>query len=202
MKSLKAIAVCLATLGTILPHQSLFAGPPASKGKIHDANATGDSNLAASLTQRTRKADVKLDEKGRLQGRLLNAQGVGLDGALVTISRGNREVARVVTDSNGTFSVPNLRGGLYMVRSVQSTQLFRVWPAKVAPPVATPTAVMVSKKPVVRGQIGVMDPMTAIMLGASIAAVTLSAMNLAENNDIEDQLERVNARVNLIPTSP
>ena len=193
LKRVKTTALLLACTGILLPDSTVIAGPPASKAK----SPTRTLKPAAPRT-----LDVALTKDGVLKGQVLNSQGVGLDGAVVSIYKGSRRVAQAVTDARGQYSVRNLRPGLYSIRTPQSTSLVRVWPLKAAPPIASKSAIVIARQPVVRGQIGMLDPMTAVVIGASIATVTLSAINLSKNSDIEDDVRRLEAKVDRLPTSP
>jgi hypothetical protein len=51
-----------------------------------------------------------------IQGRVLDAQGEPVSGSAVTVSRSRGEAqAKVITAADGSFSIPNLEPGIFMV---------------------------------------------------------------------------------------
>ncbi len=173
---LRKAAVSVACVGFVFPHMDVLAAGPKQADRPVRANQ-------ASVVH-----DVALNAGGTLVGRVVDANGQGLEGALVILRQGDREVARTVTDAEGRFVVKNLRGGLYAVTAGQSQSLYRVWTPEVAPPAAADQAVLVSAGAVVRGQFGGLDVITVGTLGASITAATLAIINNDDIDDLEDQL--------------
>jgi len=177
LRSLRIAALSLACVGMILPHpETLAAGPK-------------KATIVPAVT------DVALTANGTVAGQLLNAEGVVLDGAVVSIRKGGKEVARTVTNKNGVFAVKSLKSGQYQVVAGKTQGTFRFWSAKTAPPAASKIVKLVQGKGAVRAQFGGLDIVTLTTLGAAITGVTLAAVNLSKLNDIED-------RVDKIPTSP
>ena len=173
-----AVAAGLACLGMVVPQTALQAAGPQQAKKV--------VKPAAAVT------DVAMQADGTVQGQVLNAQGAHLDGAVVSIRQGNEEVARTLTDAQGRFTVRNLRGGVYHVVAGRGAKVFRFWAPKTAPPSAQAQAVIVSGAEIVRGQgMYALDVVTLTTLGASIAAVTVAAVNNNDINDIQDELALV-----------
>jgi len=171
MSLLKTSAVVLACWGVLLP-QSLIAAAP--------------QNSAAPMVH-----DVKLADAGTLHGFVVDAQGVGVDGAAVSIQAANGEVAQSVTDANGHYVAHNLRGGVYQIVAGQGTQFVRAWAPGTAPPAAREQALLVSGSEVVRGQFGgdsVSRGVTGATLGISIASLVIGIITLSKVNDNEDMV--------------
>ncbi|QDU36053.1 hypothetical protein Mal4_03360 [Maioricimonas rarisocia] len=122
-------------------------------------------------------ADVSLEEDGRLLGRVVDASGRPLDGAVVTIAQKDVVLGRMVTNAKGEFAARGLSSGVYEIHTAQASASYRVWPSAVAPPSAQPLVQLMSGTgPVVRGQLGYIDPYSVIDLGLGVTAVTLSAV--------------------------
>lgn len=175
VKILKAAAVSMACLGFIIPNGQVFAAGTAKVAK---------KNVKAP-------ADVALQEGGVLTGLVINQQQKPIDGAVVSIRQGNREVAKTVTNKQGKFKVANLKGGVYEVASANGTGLYRAWAAKTAPPKARNNALVVSGAQVVRGQFGGLDIITLTVLGASITGAVLGGINTSKINDLEDAVDQI-----------
>ena len=129
----KTQLIAILCAGLILP-QTVLAMPPLLPG-------------AASPI-----GDVALGPGGTLAGQVVDAQGIGIPGAAVSLFQRDAEVARTVTDQGGYFQVAGLRGGSYQVVSADGSAVFRLWNAGMAPPAARPGALVVSGAPALRGQ--------------------------------------------------
>lgn len=95
--------------------------------------------------------DVALRADGVLVGQIINDQGQPLAETPLSIIQQGKEIARVSTDHQGTFSVPDLRGGVYQVATVEQQGVYRLWAPHTAPPAAQQSLILVSGN-VVRGQ--------------------------------------------------
>jgi len=174
LRLLKQAAVGLACLGVVVPQSQLMAATP--KEQVQNATVISDVKLAAN---------------GTLSGHVIDAQGVGTEGALVSIRVADREVAQTATDAGGRYVVRNLRGGVYQIVSGQSTQFVRAWAPGTAPPAAHEQALLVSGGQVVRGQFGgdsVSRGVTGATLGISIASLVIGIITLSKVNDNEDMV--------------
>ena len=123
----------------------------------------------------TRTVDVSLT-KGSLTGRVLNAEGQPIDGATVRIHRGDRELARTTADSEGRFILPEIKPGVYLLRTDSTTQSIRVWDAASAPRSAESQATLIDGE-TIRGQFGPKPPTSSV--GAAVAPVGFTAMSAA-----------------------
>src|SRR3990172_2879606 len=85
----------------------------AQQAAVEAASPKKETKQATKTAQIAKVVDVTLASGGVVTGQVVNAQGLGLDGAVVSIRQGNREVAQVVTDKNGNFTAENMRGGVY-----------------------------------------------------------------------------------------
>lgn len=110
--------------------------------------------LADSPTpvNRVEVKNISLGPSGTLTGKVVDANGVGIEGAMVVVHLGNNIVAKTVTDAAGSYTVTNLRGGTYQITAGQTTGLFRLWTENTAPPSSFEQALIVSNPQVVRGQ--------------------------------------------------
>ena len=84
---------------------------------------------------------------------------------------------------------------MYQVQTPQSQTTYRLWQADVAPAHAMKTVVVNGASPVVRGQIGFVDPATMAALGLGIAGVALAGVAVHKLDNLEDDVDK-------IPTSP
>ena len=169
--------------------------------------------------------DAVLDSNGSITCQLLDRDGRPVANELVQVRQGRKLIARAKTDRSGNFRLVGFKGGLYRVQSNDTQRLYRFWTARTAPPAAKSNTVIVKRasvtkslktqpvtqtqtpvapqEPVVRGQMGVnplglsgmVDGVSLVTLGSSIAAVALTAVTLNDINDVEDKVDR-------IPVSP
>lgn len=141
-------------------------------------------------------SDVVLQEKGVLLGRIVDAQGVAVANAPVSLQSRGKEVARVVSDDSGRFQAEGLQGGVYQVASNGHQGNYRLWAPRTAPPTAAAGMSIVSQPvDVVRGQYGAgpSNPFSAagqwiaehpiITAGAVAAAI---AIPIALDDDDDD----------------
>lgn len=174
IRLLKGAAVCLATLGIVLPQAAMAENTPVRP--------------AAKVQQGTSVPDITLTTGGTLSGRVVDHTGKILEGAQVTIRQDKKEIGTTVTNKDGIYSFTNLKGGVYQVSSGNTNGIFRVWAEKSAPPSAKEHALLVMGENGARGQFGGVDPTLVLLTGGVIAAVVLSAITLQ--------------KVNKLPTSP
>jgi hypothetical protein len=176
---LQRAAVGLACLGMMVPNAGALAAGPGQT-----ANAGQTAKTPAFV-------DVALSGGGTLTGRVINAEGLPVDGAAVSIHQGDQEIARTVSDRNGLYAVRGLRGGNYYIKGGQGLGLFRLWAENTAPPAAKPQAVVVSDAEIARGQFGGLDLVTVTLLGTSIAGVTLGAIAVHKLKNLEDDVDEL-----------
>lgn len=130
-------AVWLAILGFCLPAVPAYS-----------------EDIAVPVRMGTVIADVALAPGGVLVGHVVDAQGNPTSATLVTILRGNREVARTTTDANGSYTIQGLQGGIYHVIAGQGVQMCRLWVDRTAPPSARHGLLVVSNPTAVLAQWG------------------------------------------------
>ena len=172
-KMLQKVAMGLACLGMVIPCPEVMAATPQAK-------------------QANPAVDVALAEGGLATGVVLNAEGVVVEGAVVSLEQNGKAVAQVVTDENGRFAVTGLRAGGYVLKTGNQQGLFRFWAPETAPPSAHKAmAIVTGTKNVVRGQFGGLDIITLTTLGAAITGVTLAGVNLSKLNDLEDDVAKI-----------
>lgn len=186
LKILKAAAVSLACFGVLVPRAEALASV---------------SKTSAEKTVKA-PADLQLGKGGTLTGIVIDLQQKPIDGAVVSVRQGSKEVARTITDRKGHFQVKNLRGGVYEIVSAKGTGLYRAWAEKTAPPQARKSALVVSGAEVVRGQFGGLDIITLTTLGSALAAAILAGINHSDINDLEEQIEELQREIDRIPKSP
>ncbi len=95
--------------------------------------------------------DVALHDGGTLLGQIVDAQGVAVAMAPVSLQKGGKEVARTQSDRSGKFTVSGLQGGVYQIASADQQGVYRLWASQTAPPAAQRGLMLVSSD-VVRGQ--------------------------------------------------
>ena len=97
-------------------------------------------------------SDIRLAGGGLLEGRLVDSQAQPVERASVAILHDGLEVARAQTDTNGSFQVGGLRGGVHQIAGPSGTATCRLWQQGMAPPSARDSAVIITRGPLVRGQ--------------------------------------------------
>lgn len=113
---------------------------------------TPGSRAADPIAGRPAVRDVALTSDGSLHGSLLLADGRPQVNAKVILRRGADIQATAVTQADGSFTMKQVRPGVYEIASTQSSQAYRVWAARAAPPAAQPKALLVEDKMIARGQ--------------------------------------------------
>lgn len=170
LRYLKGAAVAVASLGLLLPSADLMAAAPQKKV------------VKAPAKKMAPVVDVALSTGGTFTGQVVDAQGLGLAGATVSIRKGDREVARTTADKHGKFAVKNLRGGLYHVVAGQGEASYRLWAPNTAPPSARTKTLIVSGNSKIRGQWGGLDAVDYVALGLGTAGTVLGAIALEKAN--------------------
>lgn len=157
---------------------------------ILGGSAMADAPKAGQKSNAVAVSDVALGQGGTLVGQLVDKQGRAVEGAVVSVKFGNREIAKTVTNGKGLYRVKGLRGGVHQVVAGRQAQVFRFWSAQTAPPSAKAGAMTVlGDQGVVRGQLldgGISGTVTA---GAAITAAILSGVSASNSSDAEDNSE-------------
>lgn len=96
--------------------------------------------------------DVALDSTGVLRGTLTNSAGQPQKATELTVWQSGEVLKTVKSQDDGKFVIRDLRPGLYEINTARSLGLYRVWPARSAPPAAQPAALIVEGDTVIRAQ--------------------------------------------------
>jgi hypothetical protein len=104
------------------------------------------------VAQRSAAAlDVALDADGALRGTVVDGSGNPLALQTVQLFQDQQMLNRVVTNANGRFALPSMRGGVYTLSCGNHVGLYRLWAPNTAPPRAESALVLFGSQ-VVRGQ--------------------------------------------------
>ena len=141
LKYIRTVMLSAGCMGMVLPTSVAGAADPLPSGRA-----------AVSTPSRVAVTDLALGKNGTMQGLVVDAQGVPLQGEPIVVQQAGREVARVASDQRGYFQVTGLRGGVYQVFTAQGGGAFRLWAPGTAPPAAKAGVIIVSGGNVVRGQ--------------------------------------------------
>ena len=182
IRFVKGMAVSLAAFGMMVPQTRLLADTPAAKAPVSKASKPAKIN---------RVPDLVLTANGTMTGRVCDSSGKVIEGAKVVLKQNNKEIARTVTNNEGTYSFKNLKSGVYQVGSGNTDGVFRVWTEKTAPPSAKEHALLVMGDNGARGQFGAVDPTLVLLTAGVIAAVVLSAIAVSEINDLQDSVDKI-----------
>ncbi|MCA9040248.1 MAG: carboxypeptidase regulatory-like domain-containing protein [Planctomycetaceae bacterium] len=183
---LKEAALSLACLGILIPQPGLLAATP--KQEIQNAPRVNGTTVV----------DVVLSKGGTVIGKVVDHQGNIVEGAAVTITQGDKEVVKTVSNSKGLFGARNMTTGTYKITAGQGSREFRLWSADAAPPKALSKAVLVSDYKIVRGQpvMGGIDIITGLLLAGVATGTTFAIINNNDINDLEDKLDSQNQQLN------
>ena len=127
--------------------------------------------------------DVALSSTGELKGSVINADYKAQSGKEVIIKKGEKEIARTVTNAKGEFAVSDLDQGIYVVSSEKGLAQVRVWDAVTAPPVAEKSVQLQTNAHVVRAQNGTLTFVEIVVVTASFTALGLSIYAIEEVHD-------------------
>lgn len=124
------IIACAAGVSMIVPVMPVSAAPQVTR-------------------QVSRGTDIVL-VKGELNGKLLNANGKPIDGAVVSVSRNGKTVAKTATLTDGSYTVKGLSSGTHTVSMADGQFPVRLWSEQAAP--ANSHSQFVVAETAVRGQ--------------------------------------------------
>jgi len=182
MKLIKGIAVSLACWGVVFPQAGAMAANPQHTPVVDTVKAPA-------------AVDVALGPGGTFSGQVVNAQGIGIDGAVVSVRQLDKVVAQTVSDREGRFTLTNLRGGTYEVVAGHGQQVSRFWAPETAPPAARSSLVLVSDEQVTRGQFfdgfGGSPLLTLGVGGLAVGSLVLGIINHNKLDHIHDDIERL-----------
>jgi hypothetical protein len=174
----RSAIVSLSSLGLLIPQATFAAGPGnAPLPKPAAAPAAGPASMVI---------DVALGEGGVFRGQVVDQQGAPLAGAPVSLWRQQQQVGASMTDSNGSFEIAGLSGGMYRVEAANSQANYRLWAPRTAPQSAHPSAMVVAGGDTMRGQFGgtgLTWPRALILAGLVGAAIALPIALSGGDND-------------------
>lgn len=116
----------------------------------------------AAATPGVAPRDIALHQGGVLVGQIVDAKGVSIAKAQVSLFSAGKEVARTQSDSTGNFAVKGLKGGVYQVASENNQGVYRLWSAQTAPPSAQRGMMLVSDTDIALGQGGQAGPFRGV----------------------------------------
>lgn len=130
--------------------------------------------------------DVVLGARGTLSGELRDRQGRIRPRIPVVLWKGENVVQRVRTDTKGRFQFAGLRVGVYRVIAPDASVGCRAWTAKIAPPAARQSLLLVADDVSARGQQPLKERFVAnpFVMGTVIAAAI--AIPIAIHNSGDD----------------
>ena len=164
MRIARPVLAVLASVAFLLP-RALSGGEPAAPQR---GGATTGLDLAIR--------DVALQREGGLEGQVLDPQGTPVGNAVVAASQNGKLLAVVRTDSQGGFTFPRLRAGVYHVATRHTGGLYRVWTADAAPPAATHGVLLVDGPAVVRGDLGAVRNVSSLLTNPLVLGVLVAAI--------------------------
>ncbi len=145
------------------------------------------SPLLATEPTDVRSADYRLGINGVLTGSVVNQIGQPVRGLPVEVIHMDQQIAVVVSDENGSFSVDGLQNGPHTVKFGASRQAVRFWRNSTAvPPTAQSGMTIVVDEAIVRGQAVSGWGMAAgvAVIGGFAAAVVLSNSSTRNYNPV------------------
>jgi len=187
LRTLRFAMVVTAGLGVAAPQCLLHAG----------------EKPAAAKKAAPKVADVSLTQNGALAGAVVSEAGKPVDGAIVTLTKEGKAVAKTTTNAQGKFALASVKSGSYELKAGQTTRLVRLWNADVAPPASAPKATLVMDS-TVRAQNGYNDPncppepyyeaggldfISLATVGVATAGLAVGIVNQADLNDLNDKID-------------
>ena len=142
----------------------------------------------AVVAKRELALDIALDVHGSLSGEVRNAQGQLQLDTDVVLWQGNQMLQRTRTNERGQFRFTRLRGGMYRIATPDITLACRAWTAKLAPPSARQSLLVVANMYSARGQqpINEVFCFNPFLMGTIVAAAI--AIPIAVHDDGDGQL--------------
>ncbi|HVJ68795.1 MAG TPA: carboxypeptidase-like regulatory domain-containing protein [Caulifigura sp.] len=184
LRTLRFAMVVTAGLGVAAPQCVLQAG----------------EKPAAAKKAAPKVADVSLTENGALAGAVVSEAGKPVDGAIVTLTKEGKPVAKTTTNAQGKFALASVKSGSYELKAGHTTRLVRLWNSDVAPPASAEKATLVMDSTTVRAQDGYSDPyyeaggldfISLATVGVATAGLAVGIVNQADLNDIKDDIDKV-----------
>ncbi len=169
LRTLQGWAVAFATIGLAFP-QSVVIG--------------AEQPATNAPSQTLRVADIALGQGGVLRGQVVDPQGIGQAGLLVSVQRQGQKVTQLKTDQDGKFVVSGLSGGTYLVSTDGAAGPVRAWAPHTAPPSAANGLLLVPGTQTVRGRhprLGRLMSNPGLLLTAAVVG-TILAVAIDQNS--------------------
>lgn len=164
--------VVLACTVSLMPLQQVLAANPfAGSKKAKGGPVVGDVELAPGGVLKGQVVDVRGTPRVDTPVRLIKS-GAAAEAALAC-----------QTNAEGRFHVAGLSGGVYRVETPAGATMFRVWPAKMAPPSAIQEALFVEGGEAVRGNVSNITPLGWALIGLGIAAAIAIPLAIDDDDD-------------------
>jgi hypothetical protein len=158
------IVACAAGVAMMMPAMPVSAAPQAA------------SNQARQGT------DLVITQ-GKLNGKLLNANGKPVEGAVVTVAKNGKEVARTVTKTDGSYAVTGLSSGNHTISMADGQFPVRLWSKEAAPTAAKDQFTVAQTA--VRGQY-VDEFHNEILVIVAVVAVTALVVGFVALDEAQD----------------
>ncbi len=160
------IVACAAGVAMIMPAMPVSAAPQTASKEVRQGT------------------DLVITQ-GKLNGKLLDANGKPVEGAVVTVAKNGKEVARTVTKVDGSYTVTELSSGNHTISMAEGQFPVRLW-SKAAAPAAAKDQFTVAQT-AVRGQFvdGEGYPIWShvLPLAVAVAALVVGFVALDEAQD-------------------
>ncbi|MHB8863509.1 MAG: hypothetical protein ACYC6N_13995 [Pirellulaceae bacterium] len=98
--------------------------------------------------------DVSLQSAGVLRGEVVNAQGAPRAELQVAAIQNGQIIAVAPTDQAGRFELAKMTAGVYELQTAGSSDVYRLWAPRTAPPAAQDHVLLVTGEQAVLGQNG------------------------------------------------
>ena len=162
------IVACAAGVAMIMPAMPVSAAPQ------------------AAAKQASQGTDLIITQ-GKLNGKLLNANGKPVEGAVVTVAKNGKEVSRTVTKSDGSYAVTGLSSGNHTISMSDGQFPVRLWSKEAAP--ASARNQFTIAQTAVRGQY-VDEFHNEILVITAVVAVTALGFGIAALNEAQDNNDK------------
>lgn len=184
----------------LTPGQAQSSGLPASRQQTQVVPAFPKSNSDPAGNPAGSKAaelrDVKLQDAGRLQLRVIDEAGKPEPNQVVRVFYQNSVIAETRTNASGQAVILGLRPGVHLVATGGRMNAYRLWTQQTAPPSAISAPAVVISEQSIRGQYGYGPPpmMAPGMLATGVTAAAVVAVLVGKDDG--------DASVVVTPSSP
>jgi hypothetical protein len=174
-----------------------------ANGPLLSAEQRTTTSVEETSERESQVQDVRLQAEGILKARIVDLQGNPVVGEQVSLMFRGKEVAAVVSDTDGFATVSGMRPGLHEIVTPASLTFVRLWNADTAPPTASSVPAVVSDAELVRGQFGAFNLPMGVALAAAIAGIVIGLDAKKTADDAQKANAALEARVKALePASP